>query len=240
MNSSSCAAAVRQSIKSLFYSWEAAWQRNINTDQCYILYCVIGLYLQQSKRSWKKLDVMESLWRRTSLCRKSFVLPVYHHKTRVASSYSSTLHRVFTKSSVRDLKKTHRLSDCEAGKERKRCIFKFSRPAILLQFFTPLFSSYQEDLRVKEEGGRGWTGNPLLRQTLSAVPNTETDRGEKEITSTCQTRCWYCGALIFNRLGLCSSRCLLCLAFHLCVSPCYSVPVQTLNEGQSTLHGTLV
>lgn len=41
----------------------------------------------------------------------------------------------------------------------------------------------------KKEAGRGEWGILFLRRTLSAVPNTETDRGDKEITSTCQTRC---------------------------------------------------
>ena len=51
-----------------------------------------------------------------------------------------------------------------------------------------------------------------------------TDRAEKQITNTCQTRCWYCRALIFNRLGPPPHppRCLLCLAFHLC-GVCYCV-----------------
>lgn len=83
------------------------------------------------------------------------------------------------------------------------CLFLSNLAGLeVLEFFTALSTSYRKDLRGEERGREGWTGNPLLKQTLSAVPNTETDRGEKEITSTCQTRCWYCGALIFNRLGL--------------------------------------
>lgn len=50
-----------------------------------------------------------------------------------------------------------------------------------LQFFTPLFSfssSYQGGFEREERWREGWTGNLLLRQHLSTVPNTKTERGE--------------------------------------------------------------
>lgn len=50
----------------------------------------------------------------------------------------------------------------------------------------PLHLLSQGVERGRKREGRG---NPLLRRTLSAVPNTETDRAEKEITATRQTRC---------------------------------------------------
>lgn len=49
-----------------------------------------------------------------------------------------------------------------------------------LQFFTPLFfsfsSSYQGGFEREERWREGWMGNLLLRQHLSTVPNTKTDR----------------------------------------------------------------
>ena len=66
--------------------------------------------------------------------------------------------------------------DCEALKRKEQTLFSNLAG---LQFFTALSSlatSYQKDLRGEERKREGWTGNPLLRQTLSAVPNTETDR----------------------------------------------------------------
>lgn len=155
---------------------------------------------------------MESLWRCTLLCSKSFVVLV-----------NTTKHEW-------GFKNRRFSAIAKPKKEWKRCIFKYSRLTVLLQFFTPPFLLLHLLSEGFESGGKGGareglTGNPLLRQTLSAVRNTETDRGEKEITSTCQTRCWYCGALIFNRLGLHSTRCLLCLAFICVLSVSVYVPL---------------
>ncbi len=97
------------------------------------------------------------------------------------------------KSSVRDLK-NHQLSVIVKPKKREKDAFSnlaglqysYNTLAVLHSSLFLLSGGFERGRKGKGGVGRG---NPLLRQTLSAVPNTETDRGEKEITSTWQTRC---------------------------------------------------
>lgn len=156
-------------------------------------------------------------------CRKVFVdvgtalfLPVNTRKQKTAFSY---FHPVFLSHLQKLLLEVWKKKACwlsvivmpphplqkKKKREERRCFLKFSNSLTILHTSRLLLSGGFERVR-KKEGGVNRESS--LSRTISAERQTE-ERGE--ITGTCQTRCWYCGALIFNRLG----AVLLCLAFHL-------------------------
>lgn len=105
---------------------------------------------------------------------EAFVFPCQRYKTRMAVFFLYSIHLREKNGTLRGFKNC-RLIVIVTAKEKKeeRCVFKFSRLTILLQFFTPLSSQsscYHEDLRGEERGREGLDGESSFEANPSYSP----------------------------------------------------------------------